>query len=96
VIARPHGPAVTIIQRDDFRADQLPCLASVLLILETSRGSFRAWVAMSGAQRKDFARRLKTGTNADPNASGATRIAGSLNFQMKRFARLSNRQHRNC
>ena len=31
----------------------------------------------------DFARRLRKGTGADPSASGATRISGSLNFKTK-------------
>ena len=32
---------------------------------------------------KDFARRLRKGAGADPTASGATRVAGSLNFKDK-------------
>jgi hypothetical protein len=32
---------------------------------------------------KDFARRLRKGSGADPTASGATRVAGSLNFKDK-------------
>jgi hypothetical protein len=31
----------------------------------------------------EFARRLRKGTGADPSASGATRISGSLNFKEK-------------
>jgi hypothetical protein len=30
---------------------------------------------------KDFARRLRKGTGADTTASGATRVAGSVNFK---------------
>ena len=36
-----------------------------------------------GHQDKDFARRLRKGAGADPTASGATRVAGSLNFKDK-------------
>src|SRR5208337_3719648 len=62
----------------------LPRLApAVFLALETSPGNFQAWVAMPDAEDKDFARRLRKGTGADPTASGATRVAGSLNFKDK-------------
>ena len=32
---------------------------------------------------RDLARRLRKGAGADPTASGATRISGSLNFKTK-------------
>jgi hypothetical protein len=84
VIVRPHGPDVTFIQLDDLKADNLPRLApAVFLILETSHGNFQAWLAMRGAEDKDFSRRVRKGTGADPTASGATRVAGSLNFKDK-------------
>ena len=35
------------------------------------------------SEDKDFARRLRKGTGADATASGATRVAGSLNFKDK-------------
>ena len=46
--------------------------------------SYQAWVAIPtrGAD-KDFARRLRKGAGADDTASGATRVAGSLNFKDK-------------
>ena len=84
VIVRPHGPGVTFIQLDDLKAPALPRLApAVFLALETSPGNFQAWVAIADAEDKDFARRLRKGTGADPTASGATRVAGSLNFKDK-------------
>ena len=84
VIVRPHGPTVTFIQLDDLKAANLARVApAVFLLLETSPGNFQAWVAMQGAEDKDFARRLRKGTGADPTASGATRVAGSLNFNDK-------------
>ena len=84
IIVRPHGPGVTFIQLDDLKADQLARLApAVFLALETSPGNFQAWAAVAGTEDKDFARRLRKGTGADPTASGATRIAGSLNFKQK-------------
>jgi RepB DNA-primase from phage plasmid len=79
VIVRPHGPAVTFIQLDDLASATLSRLApAVFLTLQTSPGNFQAWVAMAGLDDNDFARRLRKGAGADPTASGATRVAGSL------------------
>jgi hypothetical protein len=84
VIVRPRGPGVTFIQLDDLKADQLPPLArAAFLMLETSPGNYQAWLALPGTEDKDFARRLRKGTGADTTASGATRVAGSLNFKDK-------------
>ena len=85
VIVRPRGDAaVTFVQLDDLDSDQLARVApAVFLILETSPGNFQAWAAVAGIEDKDFARRLRKGTGADPTASGATRVAGSLNFKEK-------------
>jgi hypothetical protein len=84
VIVRPHGPTVTFIQLDDLKAANLAGLPpAVFLTLETSPGNFQAWLATPGAEDKDFARRVRKGTGADPTASGATRVAGSLNFKDK-------------
>jgi hypothetical protein len=84
VIVRPHGPGVTFIQLDDLTADKLPTIApAMFLTLETSPGSFQAWLAMAGDDDKEFARRVRRGAKADLSASGATRIAGSLNFKDK-------------
>lgn len=96
VIVRPHGPAVTFIQLDDLSTANLARLApAVFLILETSPGNFQAWLALPGAEDKDFARRVRKGTGADPTASGATRVAGSFNFKDKYaplFPRVAIRQ----
>jgi hypothetical protein len=84
LIVRPHGPGVSFVQLDDLKADQLPPLtASAFLALETSPGNFQSWVALQGTEDKDFARRLRKGTGADTTASGATRVAGSINFKDK-------------
>jgi RepB DNA-primase from phage plasmid len=84
VIVRPSGPAATFIQLDDLKVDQLTPLApAVFLALETSPRNFQAWVALSPLADKDFGRRLRKGTGADTTASGATRVAGSLNFKDK-------------
>jgi len=84
VIVRPHGEGVSFVQLDDLGAETLAKLApAVFLILKTSPGNFQAWAAIPGADDKDFARRLRKGTGADATASGATRVAGSLNFKDK-------------
>ena len=44
---------------------------------------FRHGLRLPGSDDKDFARRLRKGAGADPTASGATRVAGSLNFKDK-------------
>ena len=84
VIVRPHGDGVTFIQLDDLKPPALPPVApAVFLMLETSPGNYQAWLAMQGPQDEDFIRRVKRGAGADKTASGATRIAGSLNFKDK-------------
>jgi hypothetical protein len=84
IIVRPHGLGVSFTQLDDLKADMLARVApAVFLILQTSPANFQAWLAITGAEDKDFARRLRKGTRADATASGATRIAGSLNFKDK-------------
>ena len=82
VIVRPHSPDVTLIQLDDLRTtDHLA--PAVFLALATSPGNFQAWAAIAGREDKDFVRRLRKGVGADPSASGATRVAGSINFKDK-------------
>jgi hypothetical protein len=84
VIVRPHGNNVTFIQLDDLNADKLKPLApAAFLALRTSPGNFQAWVALGLIEDDDFARRLRKGVGADATASGATRVAGSLNFKDK-------------
>ena len=84
LIVRPHGPGVAFLQLDDLTADRLPAIApAVFLALETSPGNFQAWLALPGSEDKEFARRVRRGTGADATASGATRVAGSLNFKDK-------------
>jgi RepB DNA-primase from phage plasmid len=85
VIVRPRSDGeVTFVQLDDLGADQLARVApAVFLILETSPGNFQAWAALTETADPDFVRRLKKGAGADAGASGATRVAGSINFKAK-------------
>ena len=84
IIVRPRGLAVTFLQLDDLKPESIERMKPVsLLQLATSPGNYQAWIAMHGAEDKDFASRLRAGVPADPTASGATRIAGHPNFKTK-------------
>jgi DNA invertase Pin-like site-specific DNA recombinase len=86
LIVRPVSDTTQLIQLDDLNYEQLKLLAAVsFLILETSPGNHQAWVAVSdgNADAKDFARRLRKGCEADATASGATRVAGTVNYKRK-------------
>lgn len=85
VIVRPHSAPAVFIQLDDLNRDAVERIkAAAFLSLHTSPGNYQAWVALkAGDGDKDFARRLRKGAGADDTASGATRIAGSLNFKDK-------------
>jgi hypothetical protein len=83
IIVRPRSTGATLIQLDDLGEDAAARLRSVSFLgLRTSPSSYQAWVAVAGADA-DFARRLRKGAGADPAASGATRVSGSLNFKEK-------------
>jgi hypothetical protein len=84
LIVRPLGPKVWFIQLDDLKAEQLDRLAPrIFLMLETSPGNHQAWLALAGQHDKEFARRVRRGAGTDKRATGATRVAGSLNFKEK-------------
>jgi hypothetical protein len=82
VIIRPHpSPAVVLVQLDDLEPQQLERVRpAAFLILQTSPGNHQAWVAVEDGDR-DFARRLKKGTEADLEASGSVRLAGTHNYK---------------
>jgi hypothetical protein len=84
LIVRPLGPSVWFIQLDDLKAEHTERLAPrIFLTLETSPGNYQAWLALAGQHDKEFARRVRHGAGTDKRATGATRIAGSLNFKEK-------------
>lgn len=84
VIVRPRS-TTTLIQLDDLGEVATQRLRAVsFLVLRTSPGNYQCWVAVADADA-GFARRLRKGAGADPAASGATRISGSLNFK-ERYA----------
>jgi hypothetical protein len=83
VIVRPRGPGRVFIQLDDISAEAMQRVQSVSFLgLETSPRNYQAWIAMQQSG-EDLARQVRKGAGADPSASGATRVAGSLNFKHK-------------
>ena len=83
LIVRPRRVSVELVQLDDLSGTMLERLKSVaFLILATSVGNHQAWVAVPECA-PEWVRRLRRGSGADPSASGATRVAGSVNFKRK-------------
>lgn len=81
VIVRPHSGWATFVQLDDLCASGLERVRpAAFLVVATSPGNHQAWVAVRECG-KDIARRLRRGSSADPCASGATRVAGSVNYK---------------
>jgi RepB DNA-primase from phage plasmid len=81
IIVRPRGATAELVQLDDVSRAGLERLrTTAFLILTTSPENHQAWIAVQDCDA-DLARRLRRGSGADPNASGATRVAGSLNFK---------------
>jgi RepB DNA-primase from phage plasmid len=60
---------------------------AAFLTLTTSPGNHQAWVAISDIEEDDeaidFGRRLRKGAGADESATGATRVAGTVNYKRK-------------
>ena len=87
LVVRPHCKTAALVQLDDLDAAALERLErAAFLTLRTSPGNHQAWVAISGvapADAKDIGRRLRKGTGADLSASGATRLAGTVNYKQK-------------
>jgi hypothetical protein len=88
IIVRPLSEKVHFVQLDDLDADALKRVGEVaFLTLTTSPGNHQAWIAVSdikdAEEAKDFSRRLRKGTGADKSASGATRVAGTVNYKRK-------------
>jgi hypothetical protein len=88
IIVRPLSDKVHFVQLDDLDAAGLSRAGeAAFLTLQTSPGNHQAWIAVCGLndpqEAKDFSRRLRKGTGADPTASGATRVAGTTNYKRK-------------
>ena len=83
IIVRPYTPP-TFLQLDDLDAHQHQRVQpAAFLCLETSPGSFQAWLALREHPGADYVRGIRAATNADLTASGAARLAGTRNFKRK-------------
>jgi hypothetical protein len=88
-IVRPRSTGPKLIQLDDLDSAKAERVAShAFMVICTSPGSYQAWLALKDVpadreEAKDVARRIRKSAGADPSASGATRISGSLNFKTK-------------
>jgi RepB DNA-primase from phage plasmid len=89
IVIRPRSTAALLIQLDDFTADKAAQLAPhAFMTVCTSPNNFQVWLAVSdGPQEqeaaKQFRTRVRRGAGADHSATGAVRLAGSVNFKTK-------------
>jgi hypothetical protein len=91
LVIRPRSTTALLVQLDDFTAEQAAKLAPLaFMTVCTSPNNFQIWLAVSDGPKesdKEAAKLLRTrirrGAGADHSATGATRIAGSLNFKTK-------------
>jgi hypothetical protein len=89
VIIRPRSTTALLIQLDDMddaKAAQIE--GHAFMTIRTSPGNGQVWIAVSDGPKesdeeaaRDFKTRVRRGAGADHSATGATRIAGSLNFK---------------
>jgi hypothetical protein len=91
VIIRPRSTTALLIQLDDLDEEKAQHIQPYsFMTLRTSPNNYQVWVAVSddpkesaeGAARQ-FRTRVRRGSGADQSSTGATRIAGSLNFKTK-------------
>jgi hypothetical protein len=91
VIIRPRGGRALLIQLDDFTEEKVAQIEPYAFItLRTSPRNYQIWLAVSDGPSdsekeaaKAFRKRVRRGAGSDKSATGATRIAGSLNFKTK-------------
>lgn len=88
IIVRPRPAGVSIVQLDDIDEPMSYRLAAhACCITETSPNNFQAFVALAGpipdSELEHVRHRLIAAAKADKMASGAGRIAGSLNVKEK-------------
>jgi hypothetical protein len=88
IIIRPHAPDTIFIQLDDLTPENAAMMEPYsCCLIETSPNNLQAFIALTGMNGKaeaDAVRRsLIKSAHADEGASGAARIAGSLNVKEK-------------
>lgn len=88
VIIRPHSSTTVFVQLDDLTPEDATFIGPhACCVIETSPDNFQAFIALVGPSSKaetDAVRRsLIKHFHADAGASGAARLAGSLNVKEK-------------
>jgi hypothetical protein len=89
VIIRPRSTTALLVQLDDFSPEKAAKIEPyAFLTIRTSPGNGQVWLAVSDGPKesekdaaKQFRKRIRRGAGGDKSATGATRIAGSLNFK---------------
>lgn len=82
IIVRPVSKT-PLIQLDDLTPTNIERVKEfAFAIIETSRGNFQVWLAVTDAN-EETTRRLKKATGADATASGAVRVCGTKNWKPK-------------
>ena len=82
VIIRPVPERAAFVQLDDPPPESVERLKhAAFLVHRTSAKGYQVWLALEDKPDLEIKRRLKKGAGADIMATGATRIAGSLNFK---------------
>ncbi len=79
--------AVTFVQLDDLKTDQLDRVRPAsFIIFSTSPGNHQAWIAVSGykGDTVDLCRRVRKALGAgDHSATGSSRLCGTENWKSK-------------
>jgi hypothetical protein len=89
IVIRPRSTTILLLQLDDLDAEKAARLGfHAFMTVCTSPNNFQVWLAVSdGPQEKEAAKqfrtRLRRGAGADHSATGAVRLAGSLNFKAR-------------
>ena len=89
LVIRPRSTTTLLIQLDDFTPEKAALMDPfAFLTVHTSPGNCQVWLAVSDGPKgreeaKQFRTRVRRGAGADQSATGATRIAGSINFKSK-------------
>lgn len=89
VIIRPRSTTALLVQLDDFTPEKAAQIEPyAFMTICTSPGNGQVWLAVSDGPKesdkeaaKQFRIRARRGAGSDKSATGATRIAGSLNFK---------------
>jgi hypothetical protein len=90
LVIRPRSTTTLLIQLDDFTAEKAAQLApQAFMTVCTSPNNFQVWLAVAeGPQEgeekaKQLRTRIRRGAGADHSATGAVRLAGSVNFKSR-------------